>query len=159
MRAAPLQIRWRGSAYNSNRNGNGLTKLSYEITLLQRCLPQPVKVAILIHGNRTRRAGADDGLGLIAQIDTDTAILRLDIDECDVVLGQHRVRHATHFDFDRAVVNSGNDGQVLLDARLDGIGHELLHLLATTNNGDIRIDDLLDHIAAMAALKKLGCHN
>ena len=117
-----------------------------------------MQVAILIHGDRFRRAGADDRLGLVAQIDADTAIFGLDVDERDVVLGQHRMRRTTHLDLDRAVVDAGNNGQMLLDARLDGIRYELLHLLATTNNRDFRINDFLDHIAAMAALIKLGCH-
>ena len=33
-----------------------------------------MKVAILIHGDRFRRAGADDRFGLVAQIDADTAM-------------------------------------------------------------------------------------
>ena len=59
-----------------------------------------MQVAILVDSNGFAVAGADDSFGFVGQVDADAAMLALHIDECDVVLGGHRVGNAAYLNLD-----------------------------------------------------------
>ena len=118
-----------------------------------------MQIAILIHSYGAVRADADNSFGPILQIDAYATVLGLNVDEGDVVLLGHRVRHATYLNLDLAIIQMLNHRDVLLAATVRGVGHKLLHRLAAAYHINTRIHHLLDHIAAMAALIKLCCHN
>ena len=52
----------------------------------------------------------------------------------------------------------GNDGDVLLDGRVNGAGDKLDHLLAAAHHRDARIDDLDGDVAAVFAFEKFDIH-
>ena len=130
----------------------------YLLTLLKRGFPQPVQIAILIHGHDLLVADAHLCLGLILQIDTDSSSLGLDVDKYDMVLLGHGVRNATHLDLELSIAQILDHGHMLLAAGICRIGDQLLHLLTTTYHLNARIYHLLDHIATVAALVKFCCH-
>ena len=118
-----------------------------------------MQITILVNGLWLAIASADYRFGLVGQVYSYTTRLGLDIDKDNMVFGEHRVSLATNLNLDSTIVDMLNYGNVLLVAGIDCVGNHLLHLLTATNYGYARIYDLLNHIAAMAALIKLCCHN
>lgn len=135
-----------------------VTHNPYSLQRLHRRFPQPVQVAILIHGYDLLIAYADLGFGLILQVDADATALGLDVDKYDVVLRKHRVGYAADLDFNLSIAQILDYGHVLFAAGIYRVGDEFFHLLATAYNLDARIYDLLDYIATMTAFVKFCCH-
>jgi hypothetical protein len=122
-------------------------------------LPQAVEVAVLVHGYGSHIAATEFGYGGVLEVGPHTANSRLDIDERDVVLGGHRVMHTAYLDTENAVGRPCDMGYMLLDTCIDGVCLQLGHGLATTHQGNTRIDKLLYYIATMGTFIKLYCHN
>ena len=93
-----------------------------------------MQIAVLIYCYRLRIAYADHRLRLVCKVDTDTSGLCLDINECDVMLRKHRMRHAAHLDLDLATIELCYNRNMLLVACIHCIRDQLLHLLAAANN-------------------------
>ena len=64
-----------------------------------------MEVAILIDSHRLVGIGVDNRLGLVAQIDTHATGLGLDIDEGDVVFGEHRMGYTTHLNLEGPLID------------------------------------------------------
>ena len=124
--------------------------------LLEFSLPHTVEVAILVYGYGLTRASTDFGfsLTLVREVDADATILILQIDEGNVVILSHGMRHRTYFHLDATIVQAGYHGEVLLYTGINGVHGELLHLLATTYDGNLRVYNLLYYITAMLAFEK-----
>jgi hypothetical protein len=118
-----------------------------------------VQIAILIYRYRLIGTNAELTLRLVGQIDTLTAMLGLEIYEGDMVLGQHRVCHATYLNLDLAIVEFCDYREMLLTACIDCASHQLLHLLAAAYYCNARIYALVENISTMFANIKLCCHN
>jgi hypothetical protein len=95
----------------------------------------------------------------VRKVDADTAILVLHIDEGDVMVLGHGVRHSAHLYLDTTIVQASYHGEMLLYAGVNGVHDQLLHLLATTNDGNLRVYHLLDYITTMLTFEKFYCHN
>ena len=117
-----------------------------------------MQVTILIHGRGLLSTSAYHRLGLILELTAYASALGLDVDEDYVVLGRHWVWLTTHLYLDSAIAQVGHHGNVLLAACIHRVGDEFLHLLTAANHVYTRVHDLLDHIAAVAALVKFCCH-
>ena len=117
-----------------------------------------MKIAVLIDGNRLLIAYAYDSLRLVLEVNTDTTVLCLDIDERDVVLWEHRVGHAAYLNLDCAVIKLCNYRYMLLKTCIYCSRYKLHHLLTATNHWNLAVNNLLDNIAAMATLKEFHCH-
>ena len=120
-----------------------------------------MEVAILVHSYGFTRAGADLGFGLtlVREINADTAILILQIDESDVMLLSHGMGHGTHLYLDATIVQSSHYREVLLHTSVNGVHGKFLHLLAAAYDGNLRVNHLLNYITTMFALEKFYCHN
>ena len=116
-----------------------------------------MEVAVLINCHGLAIADANLCYGFVFEVDANTAILKLHIYECNVVLGEHRVLNATHLDADAAVVDFLHNGEVFLYACLYGAGDELGHLLAATEGGYAAINGFDDYITTVVAFIKLSC--
>ena len=110
--------------------------------LLQLRLPQTVQVAVLVHRDRLVGAYADDSLGFVGQIDTNTTLLGLDIDKADVVLRQHRVCHATYLYLDVTIIYTGYHIKVEVGSVAHPMlpEHHICFIYVETEKGGIRVD-------------------
>jgi hypothetical protein len=95
----------------------------------------------------------------VREVDADAAILGLHVDECDVVILSHGMRYTTHLYLDAAIIETSHHGKVLLHTGINGVHGELLHLLATAYDGNLRVYNLLDYITTMLTFEKSYCHN
>jgi hypothetical protein len=69
------------------------------------------------------------------------------------------MRYTAHLYLDAAIVETSHHGEVLLDTGVNGVHGELLHLLATAYDGNLRVYNLLDYITTMLTFEKSYCHN
>jgi len=122
-------------------------------------LPEAVEVAVLIYGNGFAVAEAYLHNGFVFKVDTHTAVLKLDIDEADVVLGHHRVLNAAHLDAIFAVVDFLHNGEVFLLTCLYGVGCKLGHFLAAAEGNNAAINGLNDYVTTVVTLKEFYCHS
>jgi hypothetical protein len=67
------------------------------VSLLEFYFPESVEVAVFINRCWSTIASAIDSFRLVCEVDASAAVLCLHIDECDVMLWQHRVCNASHF--------------------------------------------------------------
>lgn len=118
-----------------------------------------MQVAIFIYGYRFARACAYLCFRLVRQIDPYASVFIFHIDECDVMLREHRVSDASDFDLDPAVVDACYDRYMLFVACIHSVRDELLHLFSAAHNRNLGINHLDDDVAAMAALVEFHCHN
>ena len=105
-------------------------------------------------------AKSEAGLGLLAgvQLLTLIALLGVERDPLDVVLRQHGMLHGADLDMDDAVFHSP-DRDVLLHGGVGGTGDDLAHRLTATDDGNARVLDLGNDVAAMLANVKLLLHD
>ena len=114
-------------------------------------LPKSVEVTVFIDGLHLLATHAHLGRGLFGEFDElAVATHKLNIDEGNVVFGDHWVRHTTHLDENLAVVELFHSGEVFFHTCLHGIGQQLLHFFATTEGHNARIYGLDNNIAALA---------
>ena len=76
----------------------------------------------------------------------------------DVVLRQHGMLHGADLDMDDAVFHRP-DGDMLLHGGIGGAGNELAHRLTAADDGNARVLDLGNDVAAMLANVKLLLHD
>lgn len=95
----------------------------------------------------------------MGKVDADAAVLHLYIDEGDVMVFGHGVRHTTHLHLNTAIVETGYHGEVLLYTGVYGIHSELFHLFSATYYGNLGIYHFLYYITAMFTFEKSNCHN
>ena len=128
-------------------------------SLLYIGLPESVQIAIFVYRHRLVGADAELALGLIGQVDTLATVFGLEIYEGDMMLGEHRMSHATDLHLEAAVVKFCNYGDVLLATCVDCSSHQFGHLLATANYRYARIHTFMYYITTMLTVKKFCCHN
>ena len=118
-----------------------------------------MEVAILVHCYGLTRAGANLGFGLalVREVNADATILILQIDEGNVMLLGHGMRHGTHLYLDTTIAQTSHHGEMLFDAGVNGIHGKLLHLLATTYDGNLRVNHFLDYITTMLTFEQFYC--
>ena len=95
-----------------------------------------------------------DGVQFLALV----ALLGVERDPLDVVLRQHGMLHGADLDMDDAVFHSP-DRDVLLHGGVGGAGDDLAHRLTATDDGNARVLDLGNDVAAMLANVKLLLHD
>ena len=105
-------------------------------------------------------AESEADLGLLAgvQLLTLVALLGVERDPLDVVLRQHGMLHGADLDMDDAVFHRP-DRDVLLHGGVGGAGNDLAHRLTATDDGNARVLDLGNDVAAMLANVKLLLHD
>ena len=86
------------------------------------------------------------------------ALLGVERDPLDVVLRQHGMLHGADLDMDDAVFHRP-DRDVLLHGRVGGAGDDLAHRLTAADDGNARVLDLGNDVAAMLANVKLLLHD
>ena len=86
------------------------------------------------------------------------ALLGLERYPLDVVLWQHGMLYGADLDMNDAVFHSP-DRDVLLHGGVGGTGDDLAHRLTATDDGNARILDLGNDVAAMLANVKLLLHD
>ncbi len=118
-----------------------------------------MQVAVFIYGHRLSCACAYFCFRLVFEIDPDASVFIFHIDECDVMLREHRVWDASDLDLDPAVVDACYDRYMFLVACIHGVRDELLHLFSAAHDRDLGINQLDDDVAAMAAFVEFHCHN
>ena len=94
------------------------------------------------------------GMQLLALI----ALLGLERYPLDVVLWQHGMLHGADLDMDDAVFHRP-DRNMLLHGGVGGAGDDLAHRLTATDDGNARVLDLGNDVAAMLANVKLLLHD
>ena len=72
---------------------------------LKYCLPEAVKVAVFVDCDGFFAADEYDSFGFILEVDADSAVFCLDVDECDVMLREHRMKYAADLDPDGHVID------------------------------------------------------
>jgi hypothetical protein len=118
-----------------------------------------VKVAVFVYCYGLGTTHTDLSFWLVGQVDPDSAIFCLYVNEGDMMLRKHRMRYAADVDPDSAVINAGDDWNMLFSACVYGIRHEFFHLFSTAHDRHLGVDELDDYIAAMAAFIKFCSHN
>ena len=105
-------------------------------------------------------AESEADLGLLAgvQLLTLIALLGVERDPLDVVLRQHGMLHGADLDMDDAVFHCP-DRDMLLHGRVGRAGDDLAHRLTAADDGNARILDLGNDVAAMLANVKLLLHD
>ena len=105
-------------------------------------------------------AESEADLGLLAgvQLLTLVALLGVERDPLDVVLRQHGMLHGADLDMDDAVFHRP-DGDMLLHGGIGGAGNDLAHRLTAADDGNARVLDLGNDVAAMLANVKLLLHD
>ena len=95
-----------------------------------------------------------DGVQFLALV----ALLGVERDPLDVVLRQHGMLHGADLDMDDAVFHRP-DRDVLLHGGVGGAGDDLAHRLTAADDGNARVLDLGNDVAAMLANVKLLLHD
>ena len=83
------------------------------VVLLRSSHPQTVEVAVFIDCHNGVATGADFGARFVGKGYKAAAVLCSHIDECDVMLREHGVWSATHFNAEGTVVDAGEHREVL----------------------------------------------
>ena len=117
-----------------------------------------MKVTVFIDRSRLMLAYTYDCFRIVLEIHIYTSVLRLNEDESYEMLRDHRMRDASHLDFQSTSFKPGNERNMLLLCCINSIRDKLLHLFTTTYHRNLGIHHLDDDIAAMASLVKLDCH-
>ena len=101
-------------------------------------------------------AESEADLRLLARVQFLTLITLFGVEgyPLDVVLRQHGMLHGADLDMDDAVFHSP-DRDVLLHGGVGGAGDDLAHRLTATDDGNARVLDLGNDVAAMLANVKL----
>ena len=86
------------------------------------------------------------------------ALFGVERDPLDVVLRQHGMLHGADLDMDDAVFHRP-DGDMLLHGGIGGAGNDLAHRLTAADDGNARVLDLGNDVAAMLANVKLLLHD
>ena len=86
------------------------------------------------------------------------ALLGVERDPLDVVLRQHGMLHRADLNMDDAVFHRP-DGDVLFNRRVGRAGNDLAHWLTAADDGNARVLDLGNDVAAMLANIKLLLHD
>ena len=123
--------------------------------------PQTVEVAVGVDRfDLVALAESEADLGLLAgmQLLALVALFGVEGHPLDVVLRQHGMLHGADLDMDDAVFHSP-DRDVLLHGGVGGAGDDLAHRLTATDDGNARVLDLGNDIAAMLANVKLLLHD
>ena len=100
-------------------------------------LPEAVKVTVFVYGNRFFSARTDDGFRLVCKVYSDSASLCFKIDEAYVVFRCHRMKCASNFNLELAIVKSGHDRNMLFVACIYGVRNKFLHLLSAAYNRNL----------------------
>ena len=105
-------------------------------------------------------AESEADLGLLAgvQLLTLVALLGVERDPLDIVLRQHGMLHGADLDMDDAVFHCP-DRDMLLHGRVGRAGDDFAHRLTAADDGNARILDLGNDVAAMLANVKLLLHD
>ena len=123
--------------------------------------PQTVEVAVgidrldfiaLAEGEADLRLFA--GVQFLALV----ALLGVERDPLNIVLRQHGMLHGADLDMDDAVFHRP-DGDMLLHGGIGGAGNDLAHRLTAADDGNARVLDLGNDVAAMLANVKLLLHD
>ena len=101
---------------------------------------------------------ADLGLLTRMQFLALVALLGVEGHPLDVVLRQHGMLHGADLDMDDAVFHRP-DRDVLLHGGVGGAGDDLAHWLTAADDGNARVLDLGNDVAAMLANVKLLLHD
>ena len=123
--------------------------------------PQTVEVAVGVDRfDLVALAESEADLGLLAgvQLLTLVALLGVERDPLDVVLRQHGMLHGADLDMNDAVFHCP-DRDMLLHGRVGRAGDDLAHRLTAADDGNARILDLGNDVAAMLANVKLLLHD
>ena len=123
--------------------------------LSQEICPEAVQIAIFVHCCYVGCADVDISHGSIFKVDTNAAIVGLDVDKGDVVLRCHGVMNTTHLNTYLAVAKERDYRHVLLATGIYDVGLQKLHLLATADHRNTRINNLDCYITAQITLIKL----
>ena len=86
------------------------------------------------------------------------ALLGVERDPLNIVLRQHGMLHGADLDMDDAVFHRP-DGDMLLHGGIGGAGNDLAHRLTAADDGNARVLDLGNDVAAMLANVKLLLHD
>ena len=97
------------------------------------------------------------GLGLRLEMLDLPALLGLQNDPLDIMLGNHGVLCAADKNIDLAAINSDN-GNMLFNGCIGSAGNQLHHGLAAANHGDTAVLKLYDDIAADRASVEFKLH-
>ena len=109
-----------------------------------------MEITILI--NRYRLVTATScRLRLVLQVHTDSTVLCLYVDKCDVVFRKHWVFNATDLDLESVLVEPCYNRYMLLKTRIYCSRYQFLHLFAAANNRNLNVYNLLYNVTAMAA--------
>ena len=105
-------------------------------------------------------AESEADLGLLAgvQLLALVALLGVERDPLNIVLRQHGMLHGADLDMDDAVFHRP-DGDMLLHGGIGGAGNDLAHRLTAADDGNARVLDLGNDVAAMLANVKLLLHD
>ena len=105
-------------------------------------------------------AESEADLGLLAgvQLLALVALLGVERDPLNIVLRQHGMLHGADLDMDDAVFHCP-DRDMLLHGRVGGAGDDLAHRLTAADDGNARVLDLGNDVAAMLANVKLLLHD
>ena len=128
-----------------------------ESLFLQRRLPEAVEVAVFVGRDNLRAAESKHGFGFAADFEALalSAVVRLQIDPCDVVFLEHGV-------IDAADVNGAlvafylDDGNVFFLARVNAAGDELGHVLAAAGHRRAGSVNHTNEVAADIAAEETG---
>ncbi len=126
-----------------------------EITaVLHFRFPEPVKIAVLIYGQDWAVA-FDYGQWLVFQVNADTSVGGLQVDECNVMFREHWMRCASDLDQQSSVIHLRYYWNVFLQAGIRRAGNQFLHFLPAADHRDIGVHEFYDYIAAMTASEEL----
>ena len=114
-----------------------VTHFAVTLFCLDLLHPETVDIAVLIYGNRPRGSYTDNRFRLILQINSDAAMLCLDIYKHDMVLRRHRMGRTAYIDLYPAVVQPRNNRDMLFAAGVYSVRGEFLHLFATAYNRNL----------------------
>ena len=123
--------------------------------------PQTMEVAVCVDRlNLITLAECKADLGLLAgvQLLALVALLGVERDPLNIVLRQHGMLHGADLDMDDAVFHRP-DGDMLLHGGIGGAGNDLAHRLTAADDGNARVLDLGNDVAAMLANVKLLLHD
>ena len=123
--------------------------------------PQTVEVAVGVDRfDLVALAESEADLGLLAgvQLLALVALLGVERDPLNIVLRQHGMLHGADLDMDDAVFHRP-DGDVLFNRCIGRSGNDLAHRLTAADDGNARVLDLGNDVAAMLANVKLLLHD
>ena len=117
-----------------------------------------MEIAVFIYCHRLFIADTYDSFRLVLEIHTDPPVFRFYIDENNVMFRKHRMSDAAHFYLDLATVKLCHNRQMLFDTCLDCSRDQFFHYFTAAYDRHLAVNNLLDHVAAMATLVKFYSH-